>query len=709
MNKKISVFTLYGLIIAVACSLCFLLCACGEKTTAESLCVPENLRITGGRVLAWDNVENAIGYVVCYNNAEYETSECSYELPMLAENEAYKVEVMAVGDGIVYLNSDWKSFTFISDTVKEHGYDESGLEYSLLEDRSGYEVSRGKSKLKGFVELPDYFRGLPVKSIAIQAFFLGYNENNAINYDIGITGFKLPRHLEVIENNAFGALAVLEEITVPESVTNISKAAFSNCIQLKRVALPQTLKVIPSSCFENCPIQEILFPQDVEEIGEKAFSCPSRIFNMTNYGEIKIESGITDITVPKSIKRIGDKAFYGCEKLKNIRISEPLEYLGREAFYNTAWLNGLPEGFAVLGDDILYCYKGELPKNAVLTIPEGIKYIAGGAFAATSSAGISGSAANNTSVVISDGVKFIGEEVFYGCLSLTSVKLPGDLLSIPKAMFAQCENLVKVEMFDDVTEIGQSAFSFCGTLKEISVSDSLNVIGGNAFYGCTNLLQIEFPYGVKAIGSQAFGNCKALREVILPESVEELERGVFFGCTGLQKVILPNKLKVIKSNTFQNCTALKEIDIPASVKSIGSNAFYRCGSLTKVDLHVGLEAIGTGAFCACTALTHINLPYGLNTIEKGSFRDCSSLHEIVIPKTVVNFGDKYNYNFPFSGCDNMQIYYEGTEKEWESLTNLGTLTLPEIQKINVYFYSETAVFDGRHWRYTEAGPTIWTE
>ncbi len=44
---------------------------------------------------------------------------------------------------------------------------------------------------------------------------------------------------------------------------------------------------------------------------------------------------LTSVTVGKNVVQIGDEAFYGCKKLKKIKIkSEQLDYIGSDAFYN---------------------------------------------------------------------------------------------------------------------------------------------------------------------------------------------------------------------------------------------------------------------------------------------------------------------------------------------------------------------------------------
>ena len=78
-------------------------------------------------------------------------------------------------------------------------------------------------------------------------------------------------------------------------------------------------------------------------------------------------------------------------------------------------------------------------------------------------------------VVISEGIKIIGEKAFSGCSALTSVTIP-----------------------DSVTTIGNGAFSGCTSLQSIALPDSITSIGDYAFASCSGLQSITLPDGIKS-------------------------------------------------------------------------------------------------------------------------------------------------------------------------------------------------------------------
>ena len=122
----------------------------------EPLDAPENLHIEG-KMLLWDDVKNASGYVVYVDRQyvvyvdrhEYYVSENYYDLSYLAVEESYKINVSAIDDCGVYDDSAAAEIMYYSEYVEEECYDEAGLKYVLLEDGSGYEASKGSSDMEG--------------------------------------------------------------------------------------------------------------------------------------------------------------------------------------------------------------------------------------------------------------------------------------------------------------------------------------------------------------------------------------------------------------------------------------------------------------------------------------------------------------------------------------------------------------------------------
>ena len=86
-------------IIRISVALTAVFCACGAAACGapKQLDMPENLQLDG-RMLTWDEVEDADGYAVYVDDQEYIVEDNAFEIPFLAGPKTYQVEVMALGD-----------------------------------------------------------------------------------------------------------------------------------------------------------------------------------------------------------------------------------------------------------------------------------------------------------------------------------------------------------------------------------------------------------------------------------------------------------------------------------------------------------------------------------------------------------------------------------------------------------------------------------
>ena len=202
--------------------------------------------------------------------------------------------------------------------------------------------------------------------------------------------------------------------------------------------------------------------------------------------------GLTSLTIPKSVKSIGNSAFASCEYLTSIYISD-LE----------AWCK-----ISFGTNPISYSYKlylnGEEIKN--LVIP-------------------------NTITSISD-------YAFVRCSNLISVTIPNGVTSIGNGAFRDCSNLTSINIPSGITYIGKLAFCGCSNLTSIPIPESVTAIGDYAFYSCRSLTSIIIPDGVTSIGAHTFQNCSSLTSVTIPNSVTNIGEFAFSECYGLTSITI---------------------------------------------------------------------------------------------------------------------------------------------------------------------------
>ncbi len=153
----------------------------------------------------------------------------------------------------------------------------------------------------------------------------------------------------------------------------------------------------------------------------------------------------------------------------------------------------------------------------------------------------------------------IGEYVFYGCSSLTSITLP-----------------------PHVTEIGNSAFYGCRGLTSLTLPSGVTKIGNSAFSGCRGLTSLTLPSGVTKIGSSAFEGCIGLTSLTIPSDVTEIGSSAFENCSNIASLTIPLGVAKIGDSAFSDCSRLTSLTIPSSVKSLGDYAFQKCSSLQSI-------------------------------------------------------------------------------------------------------------------------------
>ena len=127
----------------------------------------------------------------------------------------------------------------------------------------------------------------------------------------------------------------LQRVTLPSTLKVMTSGIFNRCGRLKRVLLTEGSKLeqIGPDCFSGTAIDEFLAPQSLREIGDGAFSCCSSLERVVlnegleRLGELRSENCndhcgvfsntlVKSVTLPSTLRVLGDRTFYGCDKLK---------------------------------------------------------------------------------------------------------------------------------------------------------------------------------------------------------------------------------------------------------------------------------------------------------------------------------------------------------------------------------------------------------
>jgi hypothetical protein len=119
---------------------------------------------------------------------------------------------------------------------------------------------------------------------------------------------------------------------------------------------------------------------------------------------------------------------------------------------------------------------------------------------------------NVTHIVIPEGVTSIGGEAFENRSSLISVNIPSTMSLIGGAAFA-FTGLQSMDLSHTTANVGESIFYGCSSLTSVKLPYNMEVARGWMFYGCSSLTELVIPSGVYSVAQGAFANCGSLTKI----------------------------------------------------------------------------------------------------------------------------------------------------------------------------------------------------
>ncbi len=397
----------------------------------------------------------------------------------------------------------------------------------------------------------------------------------------------LPDELDGIKVTSIGYSAfrrneTLKSVTIPESITAVGTAAFTGCTKLETLNLPENLESFKYTAIENTPLYKNPDNWEAGTLyinnhlvkknqgpGWDTYEVKEGTISICNFA-FEHNSKLKTVTLPSSLKRIGNGAFSLCAKLEEINLPENLTYLGNGVFENCTKLKeiNIPAGIEVINERAF-----EASGLKEVTIPSTVKTVGIMAF---------NSCQKLEKVIISEGVKSIEHSAFSNCPLLSDITLPESLENIGDNAF----NGTAYSNNPDNLENG--ALYWNEVLLEVNpetkgkfyVKEGTKKIAGSAFYGCDEIIYIHIPNSVELLSEESFAQCSGLKKIDLSENIKEIPKMAFWGCSELESIRIPASVEKIGDFAFLDCFNLESITIFNSVTDIGE---YAVGFITTWD------------------------------------------------------------------------------------------------------------------------------
>ena len=323
-------------------------------------------------------------------------------------------------------------------------------------------ISVGSDAFKGRIALTSITIPSTVKEIEYSAF---EGCTNLSSVDLG--------NVEAISFDVFKGCTSLTSITIPKSLkSGAISPVFTNCTNLTNITLEEGLTVVPSHLCATTGITEIAIPSTVKEIEYSAFEGCTNLssVDLGNVEAISFDvfkgcTSLTSITIPKSLKSGAiSPVFTNCTDLTNIKLEEGLTVVPSYLCATT----GITE-IAIPSTVKKIEYSAfEGCTNLSSVDLENIEAISFDVFKDCTSL---------TSITIPKSLKSGAiSPVFTNCTNLTNITLEEGLTVVPSHLCATT-GITEIAIPSTVKEIEYSAFEDCAQLEKITILDNVEKIG----------------------------------------------------------------------------------------------------------------------------------------------------------------------------------------------------------------------------------------
>lgn len=267
-----------------------------------ALSVEKKVKALSDRINSLAEVDETLGYALVdvdsirYNNVTYQFEFKDY----IGLNYVYYAYTIPNTDA-----TDNSAFTYVNhgDSIEITGFNNSVSD----------------------VVIPSEIEGLPVTAISVGAFYLS-----------AITSIEIPNTVTSIGEMAFLGCTSLKSVKLSTGVAKIDKNAFGSCSALQEI---QVAKDNPNFSSLNGVLYSkkqdtlVIYPAAKTDA---AYIIPSGVTSVAMYA-FSENPYLETLTIPNSLIKVGDSAFYNCKNLRAV------SYNGTEEEWNQITIGLLNE------------------------------------------------------------------------------------------------------------------------------------------------------------------------------------------------------------------------------------------------------------------------------------------------------------------------------------------------------------------------------
>lgn len=642
---------LKGLILALCCSMVAFAVACGDKANVPKDEPWENAEFAPIDFEIPSTTINGIVYGLSDDSKYLEVVGCDKNIEHAVIIDSYGgLQVKKVSSSAFMTCTNLKSVS-IPDSVEEIEFSA----FSYCDNLKEVTVGKGLRKIgSGALISTSLERVNYGGSLSEFCSIEGSFSNSQNGYDLYIDGtlvteVVIPNTVTKI-GGAFNSCKSITRVVIPDSVVEIGNSAFSNCRNLIDVEISDSVIKMGSSAFLGTAHSGEMSNWDVIQSGENvkriAYYVGNHLIKVDGAGTrctlregtVTIASlafnGMTNINLetvvlPDGLKSIGDGAFNGEVKLVNINIPTSVEYIGKRAFYKTAFYNASKnwQGGALYVNNVLVGVNAvselnvkegttsvvaDLNNTGVekINIPASVVYIDSIVF--NNSAQLKEISVDeqnpvyksiNGHLYTKDGSVLIK---YAGGKESSEYVMPATVTRVEDDAFALASNLKVIELGESIDQFpsmllgdtslvirvnknNQTYTTFNGNVytkngcvlvschnsrENVVIGDTVKKIGDYAFDGNETIKTVKFNSAVTVIGSYSFAGCVNIRDLVIPGNVLAVEVGAFSGCTGIRTLNLNSGVAILKFYAFSECSGIKTIYFPSTIINVDSSFSY---------------------------------------------------------------------------------------------------------------------------------------